>query len=126
MSGATGKQYVDADFKLLQETIGDLSLVMESIFKNLYNILEMDDDEEFSLHPQPFMDFDMLLQLYDKALIDKEQIQTQIENSYSLPRNKNSTNTSITHEMLADMRKTESITESQYKKAMGDIYGYSF
>jgi hypothetical protein len=126
MSGATGKQYVDADFKLLQETIGDLSLVMESVFKNLYTILEMDDDEEFSLHPQPFMDFDMLLQLYDKALIDKEQIQTQIENSYSLPRNKNSTNTSITHEMLADMRKTESITESQYKKAMGDIYGYSF
>jgi hypothetical protein len=124
--GNAGKQYADADLKMLQKTIADLTAVMEDIFKQLYIILEMDASEQFVLHPQPFVDFEMLLACYDHRLIDKEQLQIEIEDSYALKRKKGSVNISATHDMLAEMKKTESITKSEYKIGMKKIYGLDF
>lgn len=120
--GNAGKQYADADLKMLQKTIADLTVVMEDVFEHLYDILEMDPSEKFVLHAQPFVDFEMLLACYDHMLIDKQQLQTEIEDSYALKRNKNSVNTSATYEMLDAMKKNEAIGPGEYKRGMKKIY----
>lgn len=124
--GNAAKQFADADLKMLQKTIADLSMVMEEIFEQLYDVLEMDKSEKFVLHPQPFVDFEMLLAIFDHGLIDKQQLQIEIEDSYALKRNKNIANTSATYEMLDNMKKNEAIGPKEYKIGMKKIYGLDF
>lgn len=81
----TGSGFADNDLKVINKTIKATQSDLEQLMMQMIPALDL-TGYEFRFHSQTFIEFEMLLSMYELGAMTKTAFRIETENAYSLPR----------------------------------------